>query len=151
MLSCSPGKIWQGEKIAFEIIQGVLYGEFLTFIKLQECIFQAVEAKVMLLEKSNEIQEIGVIEGTMLKPQEAFKVAILMVEDKIMRCLVHTFSQFQAFIDDGFALPPGQYAGKETHDLDILLLLESMGYTDRVVRNKIRLVKFQYLFVQEIF
>jgi hypothetical protein len=72
-----------------------------------------------------------------------------MMHDKIIRCPIHEGNQFPAFIDNGFALPPGQYCRPQTHNFYILLKAEKMRNTYRVILNKSRLVVLLYFFVEE--
>ena len=56
----------------------------------------------------NEIKRIHVIKRSMLEFQKGFEVGFLMIQKKIMRSIIHQVEQFNAFVDDGFALSPSQ-------------------------------------------
>jgi hypothetical protein len=72
-----------------------------------------------------------------------------MMHDKIIRCPLHEGNEFPTFINDGFALSPGQYCRPQTHNFYVLLKAEQMGNTYGVILNKSRLVVPGYFIFEE--
>lgn len=128
------------------IFDGDVYGLYMT----AECKFQRIMDFVVLLKEMQEIERIGGVECTMFEMQEGSQVAFVVIAHEIVRCIVHQCGQFQAFADNGFPLPPGQYCGPETHDFDILLDRKPVWYADWVKRDEIRLVVLRYLPVEQL-
>ena len=75
----------------------------------------------MALQKSDKVETVSVIECAMLESGEPFEVIQLVVNNELIWRIVHEFEQLSAFIDDGFALPPGQHSRKKACDLDVFL------------------------------
>ncbi len=73
------------------------------------------------MEKTDEVKEIGIIEGPMLETQHVFQIMLLMVDHKIIGTAIHPLDKLITFIDNGFTLSPSQDARKKSHDLNILL------------------------------
>ena len=81
----------------------------------------------------------------MLKVEQRLEVTRLMVQDKIMRRMVHHTQKFFALADDYLALAPSQASSPKSCDLNVLLLLVAMRNTDRIVLDKIWVVVLSYL------
>jgi len=105
----------------------------------------------MVFEKRNEIQQVGIIEGSVLKIEQPFQVVIRMLDHKVIRIIVHTVEQVRALVDDRFSLPPSQNCRKKCGNFDILLFRKPVGNTYRIVGYKGRPVILINLEIQKIF
>ena len=92
--------------------------------------------RIIILQKRNEIQQVGGVERAVLKMQEFFQIGILVVAHKIIRRIVHQLQQLRAFIDDDGAVAPRKQRRKKTGDLDILLHRKPVRDGDRVGCDK---------------
>src|SRR5665213_4591991 len=100
-------------------------------------------------EEGNEIQRIHIVKRAVLEMEQFFEVGFAVVNYKIIRGTIHQGDQLVAFIDDGYALPPGQHRGPKAHDLDILRFAETVLDRNRVVLYKLRPVVLIHLAVQK--
>jgi hypothetical protein len=74
----------------------------------------------------------------MLEGFESLEVLRVMVPHEIVRGVVHQGKEFSAFVDDGFALPPSEYGGYKTRNLNVLLETKPVRDADGVVGDKMR-------------
>lgn len=83
---------------------------------LQRCVLAVVP-----LQKMNEVQHIGSIKGTVYKAEERFQVGVLMVQDKVIRCVAHQLHQPIATVNDTGTVAPSQHSCKQSAYFYILL------------------------------
>jgi len=62
--------------------------------------------------------------------------------------IVHQQQQLSRLVDDGGAVAPGEDGGKESCNLDILLLTKPVRDRNRVVRYKLRPIESCYLLIK---
>ena len=105
----------------------------------------------MVFEKRNEIQQVGIIEGSVLKIEQPFQVVIRMLDHKVIRIIVHAVEQVRALVDDRFSLPPSQNCRKKCGNFDVLFLRKPVGNTYRIVGYKGRPVILINFEIQKIF
>ena len=68
-----------------------------------------------------------------------------------MRSIVHPAHQLFRFLHNGYTLPPRQYRGKKSGNLNVLFLLELVRNRDRIVWDEARTVVLGYLFIEKVF
>lgn len=103
------------------------------------------------LERFNEIQCIGSIEGAMselLKPLQVFRT---MMKNKCVWVIIHPIQKLSAFSEDRNTLPPCEDRREKTGDLNILLFCKRVGNTYRVKRNKGGCVELSRFLLQKSF
>src|SRR5215203_6505853 len=96
----------------------------------------------MMLQEGNKVQQVGIIEGAMLKAQQLFQMLLFMMADEFIRRIVHALHQLPAFLNDGGAVAPCKYGRKKSRDLDVLLLCITMRNAHRIILNERRLIVF---------
>ena len=74
-----------------------------------------------------------------------------MVDDEIVRGTIHQHNQLPTFVNDGYALPPGQGCSPKAHDLYILLQRKLARYNYRIVLDELRTVVLGDFSVEEGF
>ncbi len=84
-----------------------------------------------------------------LKFRNRFRSAGLVIHDEIIRSIIHPLHQFIGFLNDGGAVAPGKYGGKQSRDFYILFFAETMRYRNRILRDKGRMIVFKTLSFQE--
>src|ERR1700740_2869059 len=72
-----------------------------------------------------------------------------MVQDELVRGVIHKAHQFAGFLDDGRSVSPGEDGRKEPGNLDIRLLSEPVRDADRVIGDKSGLIIFFYFSIEE--
>src|SRR5579872_1396662 len=90
----------------------------------------------MVAEESDKIEQVRGIKGPVPEIEQLFEIVIRMLQDELVRRLVHQLHQLLRFPDDGLPVPPGKDSCKKTRDLDVLLPHIAMRYADRVVGDK---------------
>ena len=88
----------------------------------KECVLQAAMLLVMLLQKGDEIKQVGDIESTVTKTLHPLQIPLLMIDDKIMWTIVHQCHQLPGFVDDRRSVAPCKTGCKKPGDLPVLLL-----------------------------
>ena len=105
----------------------------------------------MVFEKRNKIQQVGIVEGSMLKIEQPFQVVIRMLDDKVIRIIVHAVEQVRALVNDSFSLAPSQNCRKKCGNFDVLFLRKPVGNTYWIVGYKGRPVILINFEIQKIF
>ena len=129
-----------GKEIVVEIDERLLNGVFAILFTRHKSIFQAIVPLIVILQKMNEIQKVGSIEGTVRKSEEILEVGLPVVQDKIVRCIIHPAHQLAAVVDDAGTVSPCEHGREEPGDFHILLFTERVGNANRIFFNKRRLV-----------
>jgi hypothetical protein len=158
VLPCAYGEILQAAEQIVKGNQIPLRGTLVGLIGYHKSFFQRVMLFKKIVKEMKKIKRVRGVEGTVLEGKKAFEIIFLMIQHKIIGCMIHQGIQLQALVDNGFALSPGQDSCPEAHDLNVLLPAVSMRNTDRVVWNKIRTIvlfvltfkEFGYRFVQDL-
>jgi hypothetical protein len=104
---------------------------------------------IVVPEKGDEIEQIGGIKGPVFKLEQFPGIGLLMLQDKLIRRLIHELHQLLGFPDNGRAVAPRKNGREKTGDLDVLLPGIPMGYAYRVVDNKGWPVILRDFFVQK--
>jgi len=105
----------------------------------------------MGLEEGYKVQQVSIIEGPVLKPEQAFKILILVVLHEIIGCMIHTRKKLIALVNDGFALAPSQNCRNECGNFDVLFYRKLVWNTDRVIGDESWPVVFSSLYIQKLF
>src|SRR5688500_14705347 len=95
---------------------------------------------IITLKEMHQVQQVCIIESAMLEAQEVFEVFVLVVQDELVRSVVHAGHQLRTLVDDSLALAPGQNRREEASYLNVLLLLKPMRYANGVIGNKLQRV-----------
>ena len=85
----------------------------------------------------------------MTKPQESLSVFFVVMDDEVVRTIIHQLHQLPALVDDGCAVAPGEDGCEEAGDLDVRLPGECMWDADRVAGNERWTIVFIHLSIQE--
>jgi hypothetical protein len=105
----------------------------------------------MILQEVYEIKKVGSVEGAVCKMDERFQVGVFMVQDEIIRLVIHPIHQFFAVVDDGGAIAPREDCGKEPGYFPVLLQCEHMRYAHGVFFYKRGLVVQTQFFIEQLF
>lgn len=105
---------------------------------------------IVVPEETDEVQQVGIVEGTVFEAEELPEVLITVVQDKLVGIVIHAPEEIGAFVDDGFALPPSQNCRKECGNFDILFFLKTVGNADGIILDEVGAVVFADLDVQVI-
>jgi hypothetical protein len=116
-----------------------------------ESIFQTFLLAIVVLEEFEKVQGVGNLKGAVFEGKKFFPVFFPVLEYEVVRSAVHQLNKFMGFIDDGLALPPGQYRRPKAHDLDVLFFGEPVGDANGVVRNERGAVVLIYVSVENSF
>jgi hypothetical protein len=134
----------QRKKIVVKSFQRIFRIGIVLLYAFQESAFKRKMLRVMHAEKFHEIKDIRIIEGPVLKSHEPFEVLHVMVQDKIIRRVIHERQQCPAFVNDNGAVAPGEDGREKTGDLYILLFGERMRDTDGIILYEKWLVVLLY-------
>ena len=89
------------------------------------------------MEKLDKVQSISSIERTMLELFQCLEVAFAMVENKIVRTVIHHFHELFTFPNDGNTLTPRQNRREQTGNFYILFPGEEVWDRNRIVLNEL--------------
>ena len=78
------------------------------------------------------------------------QVFCAVVQDELMRIIIHHGKKLSAFSDNRFSLAPGEDCSEQTRDLDVLFFSEGMRNGYRIILNETRLVVEIRFFVKEL-
>src|SRR5690606_5915580 len=117
----------------------------------QERFLQRFVTRIVLLEKSDEVQQIGIVERTVLETQQCLQVGILMTGNELIGSAVHSLNQLPTLVDNRLALPPSENGGHERHDFDILLAREGVRDANGIVVNEAKSVVLRNLAIEKRF
>lgn len=113
--------------------------------------FQGFRFAVVGMEEGYEVQQIRVIEGPVLKPEQAFKILILVVLHEIIRCMIHSGKKLITLVDDRFALAPSQNCRNKCGNFDVLFYRKLVWNTDGVIGYESRPVVLSGFDLQKLF
>ena len=124
------------KKVVMKMYERLLHCCLFILPAWHKCIFQRIALPVVVLQEGDKIKQVGGIKGAVCEADKLFQIGVVVVEDKIMRVVIHPLHEFAAVVDDGGTVAPGKHGGKEPCYLYILLLSEGMGYGYGVFFNK---------------
>ena len=127
----------QGENQLEEILQPLLLVHGFSLRTAQKSHLQALVLLIKPPEEVHQVQQISVIESAVLKPEQLLQVILLVLQNELVRRVVHALQQLPALVNDGLALSPGQNGGKKTGNLHILPAREQVRNRHRVIWNKV--------------
>jgi len=91
---------------------------------------------VVPTKKVNKVKKVVLLKSAVFKSHQIFQVGRLVMQNKIMRRIIHSFHQFIALLDDGCSVSPGKNRGKKSGNLNIAGLAEPMWHANRIVENE---------------
>jgi hypothetical protein len=113
---------------------------------------QFLHARMTVVYESqsfDKIQGIRTIESPVAKIRYTLQILIPMVQDEIMRRIIHPRHELGALTDDGNTLPPRKNGREQARDLYILFFSEHVRHTDRIVDDEFRAVKLVGFLIQK--
>src|SRR4051812_17716264 len=99
----------------------------------------------------NKIQQVGVVECTVLKTQQPPQIVFAVMYDKIIRRIVHPLQNLFRLVYNGSPISPGKYGSKQGGNFNVLLFTERVRNTNRVIFNKGRCIVFFHFAVEKRF
>ena len=110
--------------------EGLLYVLFCITPAGYKGILQRSVPAVMMLQQVQKIEQVGSIECAMGEAEELLQVGIVVMEDELMRVVIHPPHELLAIVDYGGAVAPCEHCCKKACNLDILLFGEGVrnGY-----------------------
>jgi hypothetical protein len=103
----------------------------------------------MQVEKVNEIEQVCIVECSVPESQQMFQILFRMMQDKVVRRMIHAFHQFQRFGDDGGAVAPGKSGGEKAGDFLVGTPGKPMRYAHWVQVDKRLMIELVCTLVQE--
>ena len=94
----------------------------------------------MVSQQLYEIEQIGSIEGSVREMYEWLQICIIMVEDEVVRLVVHPAHEFSAVVDDGSTVAPGENSSEQPGYFYILFFGKGVGDANGVFFYKRGLV-----------
>ena len=102
-----------------------------------------------MTEELYKIEQIGGVKSAMPEVQQFCQIFFLMLQDKLLRCIIHPLHQLLRLVDDGGTVAPGEDGCEESGYLDVLPSGESPGNADRIIGDEGWTIVFVHLSVQE--
>ena len=91
MLACSLRGIRQVKEEFVKTFQACFHRFSFGVLMMKESFFQGLVLLIKLLKKLDEIKRIGSIEGAMFEVLKWLEVDLAMVQNEVIRCIVHHF------------------------------------------------------------
>lgn len=86
-----------------------------------------------MLQEMNKIQEVGIVEGAVLKPQQIFQIMISVMKNEVMWSVIHSLQKLFRLLDNDCAIAPGKNGSEQPADLYVLFLCKKMRNTNGIV------------------
>lgn len=113
--------------------ESLLQADLLRFVSFTVGAFFSA---VVMVQQLNKVEQVGIIEGPVYESGESSQVGRAVMQDEVMRGIIHPFQQFNGFPDDGGSVSPGEDGSKQSGDLNILSFGISVRDGDGIPFNK---------------
>jgi hypothetical protein len=90
----------------------------------------------MVFQKSDKVFQVLDIECPVFESGEPAEILGFMIQNELVRRIIHPVHELFAFVDDGHPLTPGQYSRKQSGDLYVLTMSKKMWNGDGVIFDK---------------
>lgn len=118
---------------------------------LGEGSFQTLVGTIVMVQKFNEVEQVSIVESSVLKTQQLFQILGLVLHHKLVGCTIHSLHQLVRFVDNSGPDSPCKYCCKQTCNFSVCLFGKLVWNGNRVLRYERRLVELKDTVIKEGF
>lgn len=148
MLACSIGMIRETKEKVVKVSKSSLYRIFI--FSNDERILKRLMMGIIPFEKGDEVFRVNGIERAMLERLKALQIGSRVMQNELMRIIIHHKHKLFTLSNDCNTLAPGEYSCKKPGYFNILFFSKQMRNKNRIRFDEAGTIKAFYFFVEEL-